>query len=244
MNAIDASGTNSVSDIPSIAVENLVYLVDANVIAAQEMAAFLCLYEFDVKLGRSCEDLGAMIEERQPDAIILDQMLGKKDSLPQLMRLRAMTLAPVIVLSSHNNQADCVLGLETGADDFLPKTVSGRELVARLRAHLRAHRGGSQVPARPGWRYSKERRTLHDPDGRPVHLTTSEFAILELLIELQGHIVPRDRICITAFGRPWRFGDRSVDNTIVALRRKLHAKRADGCIRAERGVGYMFVGFP
>ena len=87
-------------------------------------------------------------------------------------------------------------------------------------------------------------RNLFRPDGQPAPLTTAEFELMQALVRVQGQPASRGDLSKLAFGRPWRFGDRSVDNAIVVLRRKPGDERVDGCIRTVRGVGYVFVGFP
>lgn len=223
--------------------EALIYVVDSNVVSARITAAALENYGFDVRLGHNCEDLAGLIESQQPDIIVLDQMLGKKDTLPHLGLLRALTPAHVLLLSDRFNEIDCVLGLETGADDYLRKSISGRELVARLRACLRARAASGPALDAPEWRYCQDQRLVEKPCGMRISLTGAEHAVMELLVKHEGVAVDRNALSVAVTGKPWSFGNRSVDNTIVALRKKLGADRDRGCIRNIRGVGYIFVGF-
>jgi DNA-binding response OmpR family regulator len=232
------------SSIPGLqaATEALVYVIDDQREWADELSSIVGRYGYRIRTGYDWQDLESLLAEEQPDAILLDQHLGKVDTVSRLAQLRQMTRAAIIVITANNSEVDRVLGLETGADDFIVKPVSGREVIAWLRARLRRP---NEVPAEaPGWRFVEQTRSLFRPNGQPIHLTTAEFELLQALVRNQGQPVPREDLSKLAFGRVWRFGDRSVDNAIVVLRRKLGDERVDGCIRTVRGVGYVFVGFP
>lgn len=222
--------------------EALVYVIDDQREWADELSSIVGRYGYRIRTGYDWQELENLLADEQPDAILLDQHLGKVDTVSRLAQLRQMTRAAIIVITANNSEVDRVLGLETGADDFIVKPVSGREVIAWLRARLRRP---SEAPAEaPGWRFVEQTRSLFRPNGQPIHLTTAEFELLQALVRNQGQPVSREDLSKLAFGRAWRFGDRSVDNAIVVLRRKLGDERVDGCIRTVRGVGYVFVGFP
>jgi DNA-binding response OmpR family regulator len=224
------------------AAEPLVYVIDDQREWADELSSIVGRYGFRIRTGYEWQDLETLLAEEQPEAILLDQHLGKVDTVSRMTQLRQMTRAAIIIISANNSEVDRVLGLETGADDFIVKPVSGREVIAWLRARLRRP---SEIPSEtPGWRFVEQTRSLFRPDGQPIHLTTAEFELLQALVRNQGQPVSREDLSKLAFGRAWRFGDRSVDNAIVVLRRKLGDERVDGCIRTVRGIGYVFVGFP
>ncbi len=222
--------------------EPLVYVIDDQRDWADELSDVVGRYGFRIRTGYDWAALEALLEAAEPDAILLDQHLGQVDSVSRLGRLRALTGAVIIIVTGNRSEVDRVVGLETGADDFLVKPVSGREVVAWLRARLRRPAGPEAGP--PAWRFAEATRNLFRPDGQPIHLTTAEFELMQALVRAQGQPVSREELSRLTFGRPWRFGDRSVDNTIVVLRRKLGDERVDGCIRTVRGTGYVFVGFP
>ena len=225
-----------------LAADPLVYVVDDQREWADELSDVVGRYGFRIRTAYDWAGLEALLAEAQPEAILLDQHLGKVDTVSRLAQLRGLTKAIIIIVTGNRSEVDRVLGLETGADDFLVKPVSGREVVAWLRARLR--RPVEAEAEAPGWRFASQTRNLFRPNGQPIHLTTAEFELMQALVQAQGQPVSREDLSKLAFGRAWRFGDRSVDNAIVVLRRKLGDERVDGCIRTVRGVGYVFVGFP
>lgn len=241
MNAEPQTGAQG-GAVTTASPETLVYVIDDQREWADELSSIVGRYGYRIRTGYDWQDLENLLAEEQPDAILLDQHLGKVDTVSRLAQLRQVTRAAIIIITANNSEVDRVLGLETGADDFIVKPVSGREVIAWLRARLRRP---SEIQAEaPGWRFVEQTRSLFRPNGQPIHLTTAEFELLQALVRSQGQPVSREDLSKLAFGRAWRFGDRSVDNAIVVLRRKLGDERVDGCIRTVRGIGYVFVGFP
>jgi DNA-binding response OmpR family regulator len=184
-----------------------------------------------------------MLEGWQPDLIILDQRLGAVDTLLMLPSLRALTQAPVLFLTGNRSEADRVIGLELGADDFLLKPIAGRELVARVRAHLRRTVRREPVPAGE-WRIALAERRLYRPDRSAVPLTAAEFTLLALLAEKPGMPLDREVLTQEVLRRPYRAEDRSLDNLVHQIRRKLGCRGAGEVIVAIRNQGYAFNGFP
>ena len=195
----------------------------------------------------------AMLESWQPDLIILDQRLGAVDTLLMLPGLRALTSAPVLFLTGNRSEADRVIGLELGADDFLLKPIAGRELVARVRAHLR--RTVRQDPVRRDpvrqdpvpageWRIAMAERRVYRPDRAVVPLTAAEFTLLALLAERPGTPIDREVLTQEVLRRPYRAEDRSLDNLVHQIRRKLGCRGAGEVIISIRNQGYAFNGFP
>ncbi|HLH37880.1 MAG TPA: response regulator transcription factor [Bryobacteraceae bacterium] len=171
------------------------------------------------------------------DLVVLDLMLPQMDGFTVLRQLREVSRVPVIVLTARGEGEDRIVGLDSGADDYLGKPFNPRELVARIRAVLRraAHRRGridvNGVTLDPGTRevYC---------DGRPVELTTLEFDILELLMRSAGQAVSRDALMSSMYNRKASPFDRSIDMHVSHLRRKLEAPRV--LIKTIRGSGYQF----
>ncbi len=174
--------------------------------------------------------------------VLLDVMLPGGDGRMILRQIRALSDVPVLMLTARGDESDRIAGLEAGADDYLPKPFNVRELVARIRAVLKRRPAVSAVqrvtvgdlelqPAR--------RRVLHN--GEEIVLTGTEFEILLLLLRADGKPVSRDDIAEACLGRSMGIFDRSVDNHISNLRRKLGAD-IDGAerIRSLRGVGYIY----
>ena len=191
------------------------------------------------------------------DAIILDQRFGPVDTIPLLPTLRTVTQAPILMHTANREETDRVLGLELGADDFLVKPISGRELVARLRARLRPKAPAALAAAPPAlsvsvpqpaqpraWRISAVERRVYRPDGSLLRLTMAEFETLAALSARPGEVRTRDELTKLVFRRTWRPGDRAVDNAILHLRQKLSQELGEGCIVTVRQMGYVFTGFP
>jgi two-component system response regulator CpxR len=175
------------------------------------------------------------------DLVVLDVMLPGLDGFEILKRLRTVSKVPVMMLTARGEDVDRIVGLELGADDYLPKPFNPRELVARIRAVLRRYepRPPSQnarievsgVLLDPGTREVTE-------GGKPVELTTFEFDILELLMRNAGRVLSRDTLMENFYNRKATPFDRSIDMHISHLRRKL--ENGDSLIKTIRGVGYQF----
>jgi DNA-binding response OmpR family regulator len=173
------------------------------------------------------------------DLIILDVMLPGLDGFEILKRLRVESRVPVLMLTARGQDVDRIVGLELGADDYLPKPFNPRELSARVKAILRrteakVNRGRLEVNGivlDPGSRQV----TL---DGKPVEVTTLEFDILEQLMRNAGHVVSRDGLMETLYNRKATPFDRSIDMHVSHLRRKLEGGRP--VIKTIRGIGYQF----
>lgn len=175
------------------------------------------------------------------DLVVLDVMLPELDGFEVLRRLRAKSRLPVLMLTARGEDVDRIVGLELGADDYLPKPFNPRELTARIRAILRRAQanGGKQekievngVALDPGARSV-------EVDGRPVELTTLEFDILELLMRAAGRVLSRDALMEHLYNRKATPFDRSIDMHVSHLRKKLEASRP--LIKTVRGVGYQFL---
>jgi DNA-binding response OmpR family regulator len=177
------------------------------------------------------------------DLMILDVMLPIVNGLTVLEQLRRRKDLPVIMLTARAHQHDRILGLNTGADDYLPKPFDPDELLARIRAVLRrtdaAKRYGSTVITNGNIQLSAARREVR-VSGSPVELTAIEFDLLETLMRSAGRVVSRDEISVALFQREATSYDRFLDVHISHLRKKLDAGRS--LIRTIRGVGYVFTG--
>src|SRR5581483_5087384 len=181
-----------------------------------------------------------------PDLVVLDWMLPGLDGLEVLRRLRQTSPVPVLMLTARAEEVDRVVGLEVGADDYLTKPFSMRELIARVRALLRRHARLAEMLAadRGEARDMLERGALTlDPaarvariDGAPLELTRTEFGLLHLLLRNQGRAFSRAYLHDTVWGEPAVEGDRSVDNAILRLRKKLGP--LGEAIETVWGVGY------
>ena len=177
------------------------------------------------------------------DLIVLDVMLPGLDGFEILKRLRTQSKVPVLMLTARGEDVDRIVGLELGADDYVPKPFNPRELVARVKAILRrtevhSNRGRIEVNGvalDPGTREVS-------CDGKPIDVTTLEFDILEQLMRNAGHVVSRDGLMESLYNRKATPFDRSIDMHVSHLRRKLEGNRP--VIKTIRGVGYQFCQSP
>jgi two-component system, OmpR family, response regulator len=186
---------------------------------------------------------------REPDLIILDLHLGESDGLDLLRELRLKSVVPVILVTGHRrDEIDRVVGLELGADDYVTKPFSLRELLARIRATLRRRNMDNLDPARRAehcyrfacWTFDQRSRQLLTPEGESVSLTKNEFALLSAFVAAPGRALSREHL-LQATRLHEDVFDRSIDVQILRLRRKLEDDpRAPRFIRTERGVGYVF----
>jgi DNA-binding response OmpR family regulator len=214
-------------------------------------------------LTRSLQDEGFVVE-RETDGltgieralsenlalVILDasQAAGGISGIQSLRRIRERSLVPVLMVSAEINDAERILALELGADDYLstpyPHKLLAQELIARVRAILRRTGAGVSVfrhMLKAGdIELDKLRRTV-SKSGVEIEMTTAEFDLLELLLKRAGHVVAREEIARLILGRPLNDNDRSIDMHVSNLRRKLSgAQDGAGRIKAIRGVGYSF----
>jgi DNA-binding response OmpR family regulator len=184
----------------------------------------------------------AMLRDGGYDAVLLDLMLPGLDGLSVCRKIREAGLnLPVVMLTARGEEPDRVVGLELGADDYLPKPFSPRELLARLRAVLRrAHPvTEDEAPLRCGALNLDPRTREVTLSGQPVRLTTYEFELLRLLMQEAGHVLSRDRILDRLKGEEFESFDRSIDVHISRLRQKLgDSPRQPRLIKTIRGVGY------
>lgn len=198
---------------------------------------------FDVRLAHDGQ--AALTEARAPgvDAVVLDIMMPALSGLEVLKQLRVESTLPVIMLTARGEDLDRILGLELGADDYLPKPCNPRELVARIRAVLRRSSGATA----PGLiqiddlELQQSSRQL-TRNGERLELTSTEFSVIQALLQRAGQVVSKRDLYLAALGRePVRY-DRSIDMHVSNLRRKL-GSAPDGQSRIEtvRGIGYLYV---
>lgn len=195
--------------------------------------------------GTATEGL-ARIAREPFDLVLLDLMLPDADGLDVCRRLRATgSGVPVIMLTAKGDPTDRVVGLELGADDYVPKPCTPRELVARLRAILRRSEAGAAGPGGPvttGPLSLWPERRHAEWEGRPIDLTSTEFNLLEVLARSAGRVVTKAELSEQGLGRPLARFDRSIDVHVSSLRQKV-GRLADGrsYIQTVRGLGYQLV---
>lgn len=205
---------------------------------ADAVAARLRSADFAVEIAADGPAGVAACAASAPDLVVLDLMLPGLDGFEVCRRIQADRPVPVLMLTARDTEDDLVEGLATGADDYLTKPFSGRELVARVRALLRRTRGADVTadagPLRLGpWRIDPATRTA-TAEGRECHLTPTEFDLLVHLARRPGHVFTREDLLAGVWGYRDGSGARTVDSHVRALRRKLGAET----IRTVHGVGY------
>ncbi len=180
-----------------------------------------------------------------PDLLILDVMLPDADGMELCRAIRSESDVPIVMLTARGDLPDRVLGLELGADDYVPKPFEPRELVARVETLMRRARATSARRLSAGalvLEIETRRVTLNDSE---VELTSTEFELLRILMESRGRVLSREALLLKLRGIDCEVYDRSVDMLISRLRRKLSDdSRAPRLIKTIRGTGYQFVGGP
>ncbi len=180
------------------------------------------------------------------DAVLLDLMLPSKDGLEVCRELRARSDVPILILTARGEEADRVMGLELGADDYVAKPFSPRELLARIRAVVRRARGRAGPPTAA----VRVGALLVDPaarrvtlDGREIALTAYEFALLDALARRAGRVLSREQLMELARGSAEEAFDRSIDVHVSRLRQKLgDDPKQPRLIKTVRGAGYVLAG--
>jgi two-component system, OmpR family, response regulator len=205
---------------------------------------------YKVTTAREEVEMRQVLASSRIDLVILDIMLPGKDGLTLCQELRATKSLPIIMLTARGEAADRIVGLELGADDYLPKPFDVRELEARIKAVLRRSAGeagessGKVSGAKfafAGWTLDTRLRQLMSPDGALVSLTSGEFDLLLVLAERPQRILSRDQLMDLTRGRDATPFDRSIDIQVSRLRRKIEVSaKAPEIIKTVRGGGYLF----
>lgn len=222
-----------------------VLVVEDEAPIASALAARLRSEGFVVEIATDGPGGVAACERLHPDLVVLDLMLPGLDGLEVCQRIQADRPVPVIMLTARDSEADLLLGLETGADDYMTKPFSTRELVARVQAMLRRvdrqraaaanARGATRTLGAARLDPVTRRATL---DSAEVHLTPTEFDLAYTFAVAPERVFTREELLATVWGYEVASGERTVDSHIRALRRKL----GTDCIRTVHGVGYAAVG--
>jgi two-component system OmpR family response regulator len=213
------------------------------------MIGLLAREGFEAAGCRTASEFDRLLERQRIDLAILDVMLPGEDGLSLCRRLRARGDVPVLMVTAKGDDVDRIVGLEIGADDYLPKPFNPRELLARIRAILRRtrdrHRVAIDSPAERygfvGWTLDAGAHALTDPDGGAIDLTGGEFDMLLSFVTHAQRVLNRDQLLDWTRGRSSGPFDRAVDVQLSRLRRKLaeHPSGAD-LIKTVRGGGYLF----
>src|SRR4051812_12608668 len=228
---------------------NRLLLVDDDLKLCRLIRQYLEPLGYTVSLAHNGEDGLRAALDGTFDAVILDVMMPRLDGFEVLKRLRTKSDVPVLMLTGLGDEADRIVGLEIGADDYLPKTFSTRELLARLRAVIRRSRvtalqkGDARQPAAVvgELRVDPETHTASIGD-QPLTLTAVEFELLLSLAKAAGRVKTRERLLLEVAERDFEAFDRSIDVHISSIRKKLgDDPKAPQYIQTIRGVGYMML---
>lgn len=220
-----------------------VLVIDDDEALTALLTEYLAQFGFAVRAAAHPEEGLRLLKADPPDLIVLDVMLPAMDGLAVCRKIRETSRLPIVMLTARGDVMDRILGLEMGADDYLPKPFEPRELVARIQAVLR--RGAPaegednvQIGAlQVNWETCSVRL-----DGRPLTLTTAELELLRLFVRNRGRVLSRDRILDETRGIDWESYDRSIDVLVSRLRHKLgDDPRRPAFIRTVRGAGYSFI---
>ena len=224
-----------------------VLVVDDDLAVRQLVSEYLEQNDFRVSEAATGAQLMGAFRAQVVDLVLLDLRLQGEDGMQLLRQLRAESQLPVIILTGRAEEADRVMGLELGADDYLTKPFSPRELLARIRTVLRRTHAGQEVHGAPvcrayripGWELNLRTRKLSAHDGRGVALSNGEFNLLAALLASANRVVTRDQLIEMSRRYDNEVYDRAIDVQILRLRRKIESNPAQPqIILTERGAGY------
>jgi DNA-binding response OmpR family regulator len=221
-----------------------IYVVDDDPKLCNLLKDYLTKFNFNVSTSTSPNEALELIIKNNPDIVILDVMMPEMDGFDLCKEIRKESSVPIIMLTARGEVTDRIVGLELGADDYLPKPFEPRELVARIQTILR--RSSVLVNSQKirfknlSVDFLKHTTTLN---GVELELTTAEFEILSLFIKKPGVVLNRDIILESLKGLSWDIFNRSVDVLISRLRQKLQDDpKNPKFIKTVRGSGYKFIG--
>ncbi|HLI66815.1 MAG TPA: response regulator [Caulobacteraceae bacterium] len=225
-----------------------VLMVDDDPGIRDVVSDFLRKHGFAVETAGDAADMDRVLSKEPVDVVVLDIMLPGEDGLAICRRLAGAGGPAIIMLSAMGEETDRIVGLELGADDYLPKPCNPRELLARIRAVLRRRNEPRSADgalgagcAFAGWRLDLVRRELRSPQGVIVNLSSGEFSLLRAFVERPQRVLTRDRLLDLARGPDTEAYDRAIDVQISRLRKKLDdGSGGQELIRTIRNEGYVF----
>jgi two-component system OmpR family response regulator len=232
----------------SMATAHILVVEDDREISAL-VARYLRANECRVSVADDGRAMDRVLAESRIDLIVLDLMLPGEDGLSLCRRLRAASAIPIVMLTAKGEDIDRIIGLEMGADDYLPKPFNPRELLARIRAVLRrrvgepisGERQAAQIVSFAGWQLHLAVRELFNPEGAKVSLTGAEFDLLHAFCERPGRVLSRDQLLDLTQGRVAGPFERSIDVLVSRLRQKMERDpREPQFIKTIRSGGYLF----
>src|SRR5438132_5558819 len=243
---------NSLAPIMTMpTLEPHVLAIDDDADMRQLIADYLGQNDLRVTTVATGADMEKALAERAIDVVVLDLRLAGEDGMQLAKKLRETTQIPIIIVSGRKDEADRVMGLEIGADDYVIKPFSPRELLARVRAVLRRYRSASEAPPARNetrrayrfaeWELNLRTRRLLRAGGARVELTNGEFSLLEAFCAAPQRVLSREQLLDLSRLHNAEVYDRSIDVQILRLRRKIETDPTQPeYIKTERGAGYVF----
>ena len=232
-----------------MSVRNRILIVDDEADIREPLAEYLTRNELLVSMADSAVEARRQVAASEVDLIILDIMMPGEDGLSLCRDLRARSDVPIILLTARTDDIDRIIGLEMGADDYIGKPFAPRELLARIRAVLRrtgaraspSPAQGRRVYAFDKWLVNADERNLMSSDGVNVPLGEAEFRLLMAFVMRPRQVLSRSQLLDMADAREADPFDRSIDNRVVRLRRKIEVDPANpALIKTVRSGGYVF----
>lgn len=233
--------------------ETHILVVDDHQEIRELLGTYLAQHHYRVSVAENGEAMRAALAQGGIDLIILDLMMPGEDGLSLCRHVRDIGGPPVIMLTAMSEDADCIVGLEIGADDYVTKPFVPRVLLARIKAVLRRQSSavGDESPARSSsggqqwkfvdWTLDANQRQLTHANGLLVPLSTAEFRLLEVFIQHPQRVLSRDQLLTLTKGREADPFDRSIDNQVSRLRKKIEDDAQNPTlIKTVWGGGYMF----
>lgn len=235
----------------AVAASNHILVIDDDPDICKLIADFFQKNDFHVTISNNGKGLQEILERHKIDLIVLDLLLPDEDGLVVCRNLRSRSNIPVIILSSRGEEMDRIIGLEMGADDYLPKPFHPRELLARIKSVLRRSRSLPEEAGSPddsnaryrfaGWSLDVPTRQLFSPSGEKIFLSGGEFALLRVLLSHPNKVLTRDQLLTLSHGREIEPYDRTIDMQISRLRKRLRDDpKSPEFIKTVRSLGYVF----
>jgi len=225
-----------------------ILVIDDDPDIRQLVVEYLGKNDMRVSVGSSGKEMFEVFDREAIDLVLLDLKLPGEDGMHLARLLRERATVPIVLLTGRSEEADRVMGLELGADDYVTKPFSPRELLARLRAVLRRYQVQATLPERDntrrafrfsGWELNLRTRRLLAPDGHSVELSNGEFSLLNALCRAPQRVLTRDQLLSMSRLHEAEVYDRTVDVQIRRLRLKIEADQSKpALIVTERGAGY------
>jgi two-component system OmpR family response regulator len=236
--------------VPSAPRHGHVLVVDDDAATCERLVNYLTLNDFRVTAAENGVRMMETLADDSVDLVVLEHSLRGEDGLELARRLREISTVPMIIVTKRAEEADRVMGLELGADDYVTKPFSTRELLARIRAVIRRYRSSESPPDRVhsvrayqfvGWDLNLRLHTLRSPAGERVPVSNGEFGLLVAFLGHPGRILSRDQLLDLSRLRSTDVYDRSIDVQILRLRRKIETDPSKPeLIKTARGLGYRF----